>query len=123
MEIDELFPVAETLQLMRFAELEGGDIRLTPPAKRYVAADVDARKAIFAQHLLAYVPLAGRIRRVLEERPNRQAPAGRFRTELEDYMTEGKAEQTLKAVTDWGRYAEAFAFEEASDTFSLENPG
>ena len=29
MEIDELFPVAETLQLMRFAEVEGGDIRLT----------------------------------------------------------------------------------------------
>ena len=122
MEVDELFPVAETLQLMRFAELEGGDIRLTPPGRRYVAADVDARKQLFAQHLLAYVPLAGRIRHVLEERTNRQAPAGRFRTELEDYMTEQNAEQTLKAVTDWGRYAEAFAYGDASDTFSLENP-
>ena len=30
MEIDELFPVAETLQMMHFAEVEGGDIRLTP---------------------------------------------------------------------------------------------
>ncbi|HEX2792068.1 MAG TPA: ATP-binding cassette domain-containing protein, partial [Steroidobacteraceae bacterium] len=30
MEIDELFPVAETLQMMRFAEVEGGDIKLTP---------------------------------------------------------------------------------------------
>ncbi len=29
MEIDELFPVAETLQMMRFAEVEGGDISLT----------------------------------------------------------------------------------------------
>ena len=29
MEIDELFPVAETLQLLRFAELEGGDLKLT----------------------------------------------------------------------------------------------
>ena len=29
MEIDELFPVAETLQMMRFAEVAGGDIRLT----------------------------------------------------------------------------------------------
>ena len=29
MEIDELFPVAETLQMLRFAELEGGDLKLT----------------------------------------------------------------------------------------------
>src|SRR5580704_6001031 len=30
MEIDELFPVAETLQMMRFAEVAGGDIKLLP---------------------------------------------------------------------------------------------
>jgi NitT/TauT family transport system ATP-binding protein len=123
MEIDELFPVAETLQLMRFAELEGGDIRLTPAGRRYVAADMDARKRLFAQHLLIYVPLAGRIRRVLDERPNRQAPARRFLDELEDHMSEEYAEQTLKAVTTWGRYAEAFAYHEATDLFSLDNPG
>jgi NitT/TauT family transport system ATP-binding protein len=29
MEIDDLFPVAETLQMLRFAELEGGDLKLT----------------------------------------------------------------------------------------------
>ncbi len=30
LEIDDLFPVAETLQLLRFAELAEGDIKLTP---------------------------------------------------------------------------------------------
>ncbi len=122
MEVDELFPVAETLQLMRFAELEGGDIRLTPAARRYVTADVDARKQLFAQHLLSYVPLAGHIRRVLDDRPNKRAPARRFRDELEDYMSEPYAEQTLKAVIGWGRYAEAFAYDEGADVFSLETP-
>ena len=34
LEIDELFPMAETLQLMRFAELHGADIQLTPAARR-----------------------------------------------------------------------------------------
>ena len=34
MEIDDLFPVAETLQMMRFAEVEGGDIRLTEAGHR-----------------------------------------------------------------------------------------
>jgi NitT/TauT family transport system ATP-binding protein len=107
---------------MRFVELEGGDIRLTPAARRYVTADVDERKQLFAQHLLSYVPLAGHIRRVLDDRPNKKAPARRFRDELEDYMSEAYAEQTLKAVIGWGRYAEAFAYEEGADLFSLETP-
>src|SRR3974390_534061 len=52
MEIDELFPVAETLQMMRFAEVEGGDIRLTPEGTQFANADLDGRKRIFARHML-----------------------------------------------------------------------
>jgi NitT/TauT family transport system ATP-binding protein len=122
LEADELFPIADTLQLFRLVELEGNRIRLTAPGRRYAESDVDARKQLFAQHLLSFVPLAGHIRRVLDERPNHQAPARRFRDELEDYMSEDYADQTLKAVTNWGRYGEAFAYDEASDLFSLENP-
>jgi NitT/TauT family transport system ATP-binding protein len=29
---------------------------------------------------------------------------------------------TLRAVTAWGRYAEVFAYDDDSGTFSLENP-
>ena len=122
MEADELFLVAETLQLLRFAELEGADIRLTPAGRRYVAAEVDARKQLFAQHLLNYVPLAGHIRKVLEERPGKAAPARRFRDELEDHMSDAYADEALKTVVAWGRYAEVFAYHEDTDRFSLEDP-
>ncbi len=122
LEIDELFPVAETLQLMRFAEMAEGDIRLTPAGKRFAELGVDQRKKLFGDHLLAYVPLAQRIRRVLDERPSHHAPATRFREELEDYMSEEYAEKTLKSVTTWGRYGEIFAYDEASQSFNLENP-
>ncbi len=88
MEVDDLFPIAETLQLLRFAEMAEGDIRLTDAGRRYADADVDERKQLFAQHLLAYVPLAGHIRRVLDERASTRRPASRFRDELEDYMSE-----------------------------------
>jgi NitT/TauT family transport system ATP-binding protein len=122
LEVDELFPIADTLQLFRFAEIEGNQIRLTAAGQRYAGADVDARKQLFAQHLLTYVPLAGHIRRILDERPQHKAPARRFRDELEDYMSEDYAEQTLRAVTGWGRYGEVFAYDETSDLFTLENP-
>ena len=122
LEIDDLFPVAETLQLLRFAELAEGDIRLTPAGRRFAELGVDQRKKLFGDHLWAYVPLAQRIRRVLDERPSHHAPATRFREELEDYMSEEYAETTLKSVTTWGRYGEIFAYDEASQSFSLENP-
>src|SRR5471032_2362758 len=57
MEIDELFPVAETLQMLRFAELEGGDLKLTDDGLAFAHAALDERKRIFQRHLLTYVPL------------------------------------------------------------------
>ena len=122
MEIDDLFPAAEALQLLRFAEVAEGDIRLTEAGMRFVQADLDQRKRLFAQHLLTYVPLAAHIKRVLDERAAHRAPASRFRDELEDYMPEELAEQTLRAIISWARYGEAFAYDEDSGVFSLENP-
>ena len=43
-----------------------------------------------------YVPVIGLIRRVLDERPSHTAPVARFRNELEDYMSEDQADETLK---------------------------
>jgi NitT/TauT family transport system ATP-binding protein len=122
MEIDDLFPVAETLQLLRFAELEEGDIKLTDAGRRFSDSEVDARKKLFADRLITYVPLATRIKRVLDDRPSHRAPLARFREELEDYMSESLADLTLDAVIGWGRYAELFTYDETSQKFSLENP-
>src|SRR5262249_14681844 len=122
MEIDELFAVAETLQMLRFAEIEGGDIRLSDEGIRFAQAGLDERKQVFARHLLCYVPLARHIRRVLDERPSHQAPWSRFSDELEDHMSAGAAEQTLRGVISLGRYAEAYAYDDNSRMFSLENP-
>ncbi|CCV15181.1 nitrate/sulfonate/bicarbonate ABC transporter ATP-binding protein [Mesorhizobium sp. STM 4661] len=122
LEIDDLFPIAETLQLLRFAELAEGDIRLTPAGKRFAESDVDERKRLFAQQLATYVPLAAHIRRVLDERAGHKAPARRFRDELEDHMSGEYANQTVRAVTSWARYAELFAYDEQADLFTLEDP-
>jgi NitT/TauT family transport system ATP-binding protein len=122
MEVDDLFPVAETLQMLRFAEIEGGDIRLTDTGKQFTDAAIDDRKRLFQRQLLTYVPLAAHIRRVLQDRANHVAPKSRFLDELEDHMITESAEQTLRAVVAWARYAEAFAYDDETETFSLENP-
>jgi len=122
LEADEILHLGEALQLLRFAQLSEGDLVLTDAGKRFAHLETDARKKMFAQHLLDYVPVMGLIKRVLDERPSHTAPAARFRNELEDYMSEDYADETLKTIVSWGRYAELFAYDEQSETFSLENP-
>ncbi len=122
MEVDDLFPVAESLQLLRLAELEGGDIRLTDSGKQFADLGLDDRKKLFQQQLFVHVPLASHIRRVLQERAHHAAPKSRFLDELEDHMTPDAAEQTLRAAIAWGRFAEAFAYDDQAEAFSLENP-
>src|ERR1700737_2187245 len=122
MEVDDLFPVAETLQMLRLADIEGGDIALTELGKQFAEADMDGRKQLFQRQLIAHVPLAAHIRRVLQDRASHTAPKSRFLDELEDHMDTERAEFTLRAVIGWARFAEAFAYDDQSQTFSLENP-
>ncbi len=37
-------------------------------------------------------------------------------------MTAKPAERSLRAVIGWARFAEAFAYDDRSETFSLDNP-
>jgi NitT/TauT family transport system ATP-binding protein len=122
MEVDDLFPLGETLQLLKLAEFAEGDIKLSPAGKRFVDMDVDQRKRLFGEQLLANIPFAAHIKRVLDERPSHRAPAVRFREELEDTMSEDYAERTLRAIINLGRYGELFAYDENAQAFSYENP-
>ena len=122
LEVDDLFPVADALQLLRLAEIEGGDIKLTDTGKQFAEMGTDDRKRLFQRQLLNYVPLAAHTRHVLQERANHMAPKSRFFDELEDHMSAEDVELTLRAVIGWGRYGEVFAYDDDSGTFSLENP-
>jgi NitT/TauT family transport system ATP-binding protein len=122
LEVDELFPVAEAMQLLRLAEVEGGDIKLTHMGKRFADGELNERKEIFSRALMANVPLAAHIRKILDERASHSAPKTRFLDELEDHMAEDAAEETLKTVVSWARFGELFSYDDDAALFSLENP-
>ncbi|TAM90179.1 MAG: nitrate/sulfonate/bicarbonate ABC transporter ATP-binding protein [Candidimonas sp.] len=121
LEVDDLFPVAEMLQHLGFAEMREGDIWLTPAGKAFAEGDTQERKQMFAGHLVRSVPMVARIRKVLDERPGHRAPRVRFEQELEDSLSDSAAEETLDAVINWGRYAEIFSYDDQAETFSLED--
>jgi NitT/TauT family transport system ATP-binding protein len=120
--VDDLFPVAEALHMLEFAELSENSLRLTAAGRAFVHSGIEERKRLFSEHLLKFVPLAAHIRRVLEERGRHRAPRVRFESELEDHLTRRDAERTLQTVTGWARYAELFAYDDRARTFRRGRP-
>lgn len=120
--IDDLFPLTEILEILGFAKVPAGDIALTPAGKVFAQADILERKKIFAGHLLKYIPLASHITRILDERRGQRATLTRFLSELEDHLSEQEAQRVLRVMIDWGRYAELFAYDDNTGMLSLENP-
>ncbi len=53
LEVDDLFPIADALQMFHLAEIEGGDIKLTDLGRQFVDADTDGRKRLFQRQLLS----------------------------------------------------------------------
>ncbi len=119
---DEVLRIVDVLRILKFADVEAGDINLTVAGKAFADSDTQRRKQIFAEQIMQNIPLVAYIYRILQERPGNRAPHARFATHLEDHMSGEDAAEALNAVTSWGRYAELFAYDDDSETYSLENP-
>jgi NitT/TauT family transport system ATP-binding protein len=121
-EVDDLFSATDALNILRFADLKDGKLTLTSDGAQFAQLGTYERKALFAQHLLRYVPLAAHISDVLTKRGEHQAPRRRFQDELEDYVSHEAADATIQAIITWGRYAEFFTYDSRSRTFAQSKP-
>lgn len=122
LEVDDLFPILEVLEILGFVRVEKGDAEITDRGRRWLEADILERKPLFAEALIKNIPLAAHIRKVLDTRPGNRAHEDRFLGELEKYLSEDEARRVLDAVIEWGRYAELFAYDDHSGMLSLDNP-
>jgi NitT/TauT family transport system ATP-binding protein len=122
LDIDELFPLTELLEILQFAKVSKGDITITETGKAFVEADILERKKIFSATLKRYVPLARYIYDQLVRHPRHRALEENFLSLLEDYLPEQEADRVLQTVIEWGRYAELFAYDYNAGLLTLENP-
>lgn len=122
MDIDDLFPLTETLEILGFAQVSDGDIQLSKQGNTFADADLQERKRLFASSLLENVPLVRLIRQELDEQKGNKVTQDRFLAQLEDHLSDKEAERVLRTVIDWGRYAEIFAYDFNTGLLNLENP-
>ncbi|MGD9152903.1 MAG: nitrate/sulfonate/bicarbonate ABC transporter ATP-binding protein [Gammaproteobacteria bacterium] len=122
LDIDDLLPLTEVLDILGFAQEAGGDIKITEAGKQFVEADILDRKKIFAKHLLEHVPLVKFIHTELAKSYNQRVSKKHILDSLEDYLSESDAERVLKIAIEWGRYAELFAYDDKAGELNMENP-
>jgi NitT/TauT family transport system ATP-binding protein len=121
LEVDDLLPVTEAIELLRLGEVREGDIVLTDLGKTYAEADTPERKQIFSEQIAQQPPFSV-IRRVLEGKRNQTMPKEFFLDVLEQQFSEEEADQQLQIAIAWGRFAELFSYDPASEEFYIEEP-
>ena len=108
---EELFPTFEALTMLGLAQVESGDILLTPLGMRYAGAEQAQRQEIFGRQVLANVPLAARIRAALADSETGTLSEEPFIELLEEGMKEDRARRTLGIAVELGRYGELYEYD------------
>jgi len=122
MEVDDLFPIVDAAVLLGFADSAQGDVRMTAAGKQFASADIVARKKLFRKAVLSNVALIQQIRNALERKSDRAVPLEFFRDILDEHLPNEEAQRQIETVLNWGRYAEIFTYDSATDRLLLDEP-
>ena len=110
LEVDDLFHIVDSLELLRFAETKDDTIKITAAGKLFASADGVIRIKVFSEHLIQYVPLASQIRRLIATASGKKLPIAKIHHILEKSLTKLQAHTVLKATISWGRFAGIFEY-------------
>ena len=120
MEADDLLALAQSANLLGFADLDAGDVILTAAGGRFAEADILEEKAIFRQQALMSIAILRQIARDLEANPEHRVQEDGLLEALQRSFSEPEARLQLDTAIDWGRYAELFAYDDDAGEFFLE---
>ncbi|MFD9907877.1 nitrate/sulfonate/bicarbonate ABC transporter ATP-binding protein [Streptomyces sp. NPDC059063] len=122
LDVDDLLPQVDALDLLGFAGVSGDDLVLTERGAAFAGADVQTSKTIFAG-AATDVPLVKLITNSLRRQPDGAVRAGFFRDLLAHHFTSEQVERQLETATDWGRYAELYAYDADPEEYRLDDGG
>ncbi|MFJ8312755.1 MULTISPECIES: nitrate/sulfonate/bicarbonate ABC transporter ATP-binding protein [unclassified Streptomyces] len=119
LEIDDVLPLVDALELLGFAAVSGDDLVLTDRGATFAGADVQRSKQIFAEAGMD-APLVRLITTSLRQSPDGTLRAGFFRDVLAHHYTSEQVTRQLETATDWGRYAELYGYDAEPEEYRLD---
>ncbi|HEY9659684.1 MAG TPA: nitrate/sulfonate/bicarbonate ABC transporter ATP-binding protein [Allocoleopsis sp.] len=120
LEADDILPIIDAARLIGFVELQTGDIHLNPVAYQFIQSDIDGRKQVIRNLLLANVQLIQKIDHLLNSTQSHRLAEALILDLLTHHFSTEAAEQQLNIAIGWGRYAELFGYDEPSGELFLE---
>jgi NitT/TauT family transport system ATP-binding protein len=119
-DLNDLLPAVQAAELLGFATAQGGDVSLTEDGRAFAAATVQGKKELFRRALLSRIVSAEEIARTLAQNTGRRMRAEFFLDILERHFSAEEARRQLTVLINWGRYAEVYAYDDASGFLYLE---
>jgi NitT/TauT family transport system ATP-binding protein len=108
----------EAAEVMGFATVDQGDIKLTGLGQAFADASILARKEVLAGRVLR-LPTIRWIYETLQKDDNQRVDADYFVDQLQNDFGEFAQDQ-LDTAVDWGRYAELFAYDDNTGELFLD---
>ncbi|MDU2064605.1 MAG: nitrate/sulfonate/bicarbonate ABC transporter ATP-binding protein [Sporomusaceae bacterium] len=122
MDIEDFFPIIELASLLGFAKVVEGDIELTHEGIQFAKASVLARKELFRDSLLKYVPFFNQVINILQSKSNQHMDIEFFEDLLTRSFGEEEAKAQMKLYISLGRYAELIEYDKTINQVYLEKP-
>jgi NitT/TauT family transport system ATP-binding protein len=118
--LEDFLPIVEAADILKFATIHQGDIKLTEIGKQFAEASVLDRKEIFKRQLLKNVPIIEKIIWLLNSKTNKKLEREFFNEIFEKHFGIAEAAHQMDILIDWGRYAEVIAYDENANVLYLE---
>ncbi len=121
MELDDILPLVEAVELLGFGEAMEGDLILTDAGRRLAEGDELQDKEIFREQVLSNVELIRQMKEALDRAEDHEIQEDQILEQLEEYFSPDEARRQFETAVDWARYAELFAYDGASGLLYLED--
>ena len=110
-EIDDIFPIVESAQLLGYLKVEEGDVAITPSGRLFADSEILKQKELFRDAALEHVLLLRQITRALDTKSDHTVPEEFFLDMLDEQFSQEETQRQLETAINWGRYAELFDFD------------
>jgi NitT/TauT family transport system ATP-binding protein len=118
LEADDVLPIVDAAVMFGLARVEQGDVQITEQGRAFAAADIQQRKKMFRDAVLANVPLLRQIDSALRAKTDGTMPAEFFHDLLDEHFSDDEALRQLDTAIQWGRYSELFDYDAVTGRLS-----
>ena len=122
LESDDLLPIVDACVHLGFATVEHGDAQITELGHEFAAGDIQRRKQLFREALLAHIPLLQQMSSALQAKADGTMPLEFFHDLLDEHFSDAEVRRQLDTAIQWGRYAELFDYDAVTERLSQAKP-